>query len=158
TEVLGGRPLRRDIPISLPRRFDQEAEALRNKLLMYRFRRFGASQEPLMDPELALEPRRAQILAPLLSVATNPDARQRIRAFVEGRIESNHDRTLETERQVLSSVKALLADTSSPVTVGAVARRFDEDWGERYGIEVANRWVGSILRRMGIQPQKSNGI
>jgi hypothetical protein len=158
TEVLGGRPIRRDIPISLPRRFDDEAEALRNKLLMYRFRRFGLPDEPEMDPELALEPRRAQILAPLLSVATNEAARQRMRAFVEGRSESSHDRALETERQVLSSVKTLLADASCPLTVGAVAKRFDEDWGERYGIDVANRWVGSILRRVGIQPQKSNGV
>ena len=54
TEVLGGRPLRRDIPISLPRCFEEEAEALRNKLLMYRFRRFGIPDELVMEPELVL--------------------------------------------------------------------------------------------------------
>jgi hypothetical protein len=157
TEVLGGRPLRRDIPISLPRRFDEEAEVLRNKLLSYRFRRFGVPDEPVMEAELGMEPRRAQILAPLLSVTTSDGARERIRAFVNDRMESSQDREEETERRVLSSVKAVL-DVSDSLTLGAVAKRFDEDWGNRYGIDVANRWVGSIVRRLGIRPLKSNGV
>ncbi len=158
TEVLGGRPVRQDIPISLPRCFDDEAEALRNKLLAYRFEKFGAADEPVMVAELGLEPRRAQILAPLLSVATSQEAKRRIRAFVDARMESSDDRNRETERQVLLSVKALMADAPMSIPLGAVAKRFDEEWGERYGVEVANRWVGTIVRRLGIRPQKSNGV
>jgi hypothetical protein len=157
TEVLGGRPLRRDIPISLPRAFDDEAELLRNKLLSFRFRRFGVLHEPATFSELGLPPRRAQILAPLLSVATNDETRKRLIAFVDGRQESGGGGEVDTERHVLSSVKTLL-DISAPLTLAAVAKQFDEDWGNRYGIEVANRWVGSILRRLNVRPQKSNGV
>ncbi len=65
TEVLRrSRPLRPEIPISLPRSFEDEAEQLRNKLLQYRFRRFATPLEPLMNDEAGLDPRRAQILAP----------------------------------------------------------------------------------------------
>ena len=157
TEVLGGRPLRADIPISLSQDFHDEAEALRNKLLSFRFRRFNVPQGPVLAAELGMEPRRAQILAPLLSVASSEEAKQRIRAFVNGRQEPAPDNEVETGRRVLSSVKALL-DLSMPLTLGDVAARFDADWGKRYGVDVEHRWVGSVLRRLGVRPQKSNGV
>jgi hypothetical protein len=158
TDVLGGRPLRRDIPISLPGRFEVEADALRNKLLMYRFRRFGVPHEQVMLPELNLQPRRAQILAPLLSVAVSQAARERMRAFVDSRIGSSQGKDWETEKRVLGSIKALLVDISAPLTLGAVAEQFHAECGERYGAEVTHRWVGSILRRLGVTPHKSNGV
>ena len=158
TEVVGDRPLRQDIPITLPRRFEEEADALRNKLLMYRFRRFGQRKEMITATESGLEPRRAQIIAPLLSITTNPAARERIRAFMRDRATSVRDRRQDADRQVLASIKTLLTDGSAPVTLGAVAHRFDADWGDQYGVEVSPRWVGGILRRFGIRPQKSNGV
>lgn len=156
TEVLGGRPLRKDIPISLPHTFHEEAETLRNKLLRFRFRRFGSPEGKDLNASLGVEPRRAQILAPLLSVASTEDARARLRAFVEGG-SVKPGSAAETTRRVLSSVKALL-DSSVPLPLGVVAKRFDEDWGQRYGVDVGSRWVGSVLRRLHVQPQKSNGI
>ena len=159
TEVLGGRPLRRDIPINLPSHFEEEADALRNRLLMYRFRRFGIVENIALDSESELEPRRAQILAPLLNVATSPDARERIRVFARDRGTSRHGRRMDTERHVLRSVKTLLVKVSAPVTLRAVAQQFDTEWGERYRVEVSPRWIGSILRRrLGVHPQKSNGV
>jgi hypothetical protein len=158
TEVLGPRPLRSDIPISLPGRFEEEADALRNRLLMYRFRRFGRPDELVVEAESGLEPRRAQILAPLLSVATTSAARDRMRAFVADCAPSIQDRLRDADRRVLGAVRALLADKSAPVSLGAVAHRFDMKWRDEYGVEVSARWVGSILRRLGVRPQKSNGI
>jgi len=158
TEVLGGRSLRGDIPISLPRAFEKEAEDLRNKLLSYRFRRFGVPHEPAMTSESGMEPRRAQIIAPLLSIATTDDARERIRAFANGRMEATHRTGSAAEREVLSAVKSVLLDASTALTLAAVAEQFDEMWGKRYGIDVSPRWIGSILRRMNVRPQKSNGV
>ncbi|MHC4063642.1 MAG: hypothetical protein ACYSUI_03960 [Planctomycetota bacterium] len=70
---------RGDIPLSLPRqRFDQEALLLRNRLLGWRFARYG---EIAIDPTLAdpaLEDRGNQIGLSLLSVACSAEARQRI--------------------------------------------------------------------------------
>jgi len=158
TEVLGSRPFRSDIPVSLPESFEREAEVLRNKLLRYRFRRFANPLEPILNDEIGLEPRRAQILAPLLRVAVTDDAKSRMRGFVIGRTDLVHRRENDAERQVLSSARSVMVGRPIPVTLGAIAKRFDDDWGNRYGTEVANRWVGAVLRRLGVVPQKSNGI
>lgn len=158
TEVMGRRPLRRDIPITLPGCFEEEAEVLRNKLLMYRFRRFGRPVDVVMEREPGLEPRRAQIVAPLISISPDAAGRDRIRAFIAQQGASDQDTSMETERRVLGAVKAVLVDPSAPLTMSAIARRFDADWGERYGVEAAPRWIGSILRRLGVRPQKSNGV
>ena len=82
TEQTGGRDLRVDIPISLPSEYEDEALALRNKLLMYRFQNWGRCQpnEQLIDR--SFEPRLNQILAPLLSIVENDDARNALREFV----------------------------------------------------------------------------
>jgi hypothetical protein len=45
TEETGGRPLRDDIPISLPQSFKDEAQSLRTQLLLYRFRNRKAGQQ-----------------------------------------------------------------------------------------------------------------
>jgi hypothetical protein len=156
TEVLGGRALRRDVPISLPNRFEMEAEVLRNKLLMYRFRTFDAAQLPTND--LHLEPRRAQILAPLLAVAVSDEARNRIAAFAHGEARTVVDKDWLTEKRILSSARTVLLDASAPLALGAVAEQFDQDWRDEYGVEVSRRWIGSILRRLGIEPTKSNGV
>jgi hypothetical protein len=158
TEVLGGRPMRSDIPISLPRAFEAEAEDLRNKLLTYRFRRCSAPIDLTVISTAGLEPRRAQIVAALLSVATNDDTRERIRAFANGRMDSGQGRDADIERSVLSSVQFLLRASSIPLTLAAIAKQIDSDWGRRSGVEVENRWVGSVLRRLGLRPQKSGGV
>src|SRR5262249_35047483 len=116
TEVLGGRSLRRDIPISLPPRFHAEAETLRNKLLMYRFRRFDAAQTSVATDDLRLEPRRAQILAPLLAVTVSDEARARLVAFADGEARTVADRDWLTEKRILSSARTLLLDASAPLS------------------------------------------
>ena len=57
TEELGNRKLRSDVPINVPPGFRVEAEALRNKLLMFRFANYGArvADPSLVDP--TIEPR-----------------------------------------------------------------------------------------------------
>jgi hypothetical protein len=52
TEELGNRKLRPDVPINVPPGFRAEAEALRNKLLMFRFANYGqrVADPSLVDP------------------------------------------------------------------------------------------------------------
>lgn len=79
TEETGGRPLRADIPITLPETFKDEAGELRNKLLLYRFRR---RHEVKLDPNLVdpkLEPRINQIILPLLSVLGDAELRNELK-------------------------------------------------------------------------------
>jgi hypothetical protein len=70
------RPLRDDICISLPASYDDEATALRNKLLMYRFENWGrhTPQNELADP--TLPPRTNQVLLPLLAIVDDERERE----------------------------------------------------------------------------------
>ena len=45
------------------------------------------------------------------------------------------------------------------LTLSALADDFTLRWGGEYGGGISPRWVGSMLRkRLGIQPQKSQGV
>lgn len=79
TEEMGQRKLRSDIPINLPDVQQEEALALRNKLLMYRFEMLNKVKlnDHLADP--AFSPRLNQILVPLLSIVDDRELRREIR-------------------------------------------------------------------------------
>ena len=81
TEEMDGRGLRTDIPINLPLSFRDEALALRNKLLMYRFQNWGryVPSEKLVDR--SIEPRLNQIFVPLLSIIDDENALKEVRNF-----------------------------------------------------------------------------
>src|SRR3546814_728556 len=79
TEAMGDRPLRRDIPINLPDAYRDEARALRNKLLLYRFRnRHSTAIDPSLVEE-TLEARRNPVLVPLFSISPDPEMREAIK-------------------------------------------------------------------------------
>lgn len=158
TQELGSRKLRADIPISLPKAFNDTAQLLRNKLLRYRFDRFADANEPPLDSDLHLSPRRAQILAPLLRVATSLEARRRIIAFVSRSQNNTPTGQVHTEKRLLTSIQSLLKSQPPSLSLSAIATRFTSDWRNEYGVELSPRWVGSALRPLGIQPQKSNGV
>ncbi len=157
TEVLGTRPLRRDIPISLPKAFETEADALRNKLLRYRFANLNMELSETEIDNSGLEPRRMQILRPLLQVAVNEDAKAAMREFFLKDSGFSHNRDRANSRQVLSVVSDLMRSPSDQLTVGAIADRLNAsvDHPTR---QVSHKWVGSVLRRLGVEPKKSNGV
>lgn len=145
------------VPINLPDTQKEEALALRNKLLMYRLcnRLSIRLDSTLADPRL--EPRMNQILLPLLSVAPNEEVRESIR----GTAHALHagilsERGTSTEGQLVS-ILAKLTDQPAP-PVSEVARLFVETYGADYERPITNRWIGSILRRLGIALYKSNGV
>lgn len=68
TEVMGRTTLRADIPINLPATMKEEAQRLRNQLLLFRFQnRYAVGIHPEAQA-LGLSPRGRQILLPLLSI------------------------------------------------------------------------------------------
>jgi hypothetical protein len=157
TEVLGIRPLRKDIPISLPKSFEDETDTLRNKLLRYRFANLDMALSEVSVNDQGLEPRRRQILHPLLSVALSDAAKSRMRTFFHGDSSFGHNHERDTSRKVLSALASVMRDPSAPLTVGAIAARINDSSSHDFG-EVSDKWVGSILRRLGLEPQKSNGV
>jgi hypothetical protein len=64
TEETGGRKLRDDIPLNLPTDWKIRARDIRNKLLMFRFRKFGKHHLHPNTLDRSIEPRLAQVSVP----------------------------------------------------------------------------------------------
>jgi hypothetical protein len=161
TEEMGTRPLRSDIPINLPDSFKEEARELRNKLLLYRFHRRLDVQlnESLADPRL--EPRVNQILLPLLSVVSDENLRDELRAMaLSTQMGVIADRGLLVEAQVLEILAQLMEASPRPVVpVADLVAGITERYGSEYERPLTNKWVGGILRRrLNIHTYKSHGV
>jgi hypothetical protein len=157
TASLGGRNLRQDIPISLPVAFDEEALRLRNKLLMYRFKRVGQRHDNHAAVVAGASPRLAQILLPLLSVACTPDAISRLVGFATGATAASNSQA-EVDKVTLASVKALCDQGVIPMSLKRVAEEFGRRSDGAYGSEIPPRFIGGILRRLGVGLLKTNGV
>lgn len=142
------------VPINLPDSQKEEALALRNKLLMYRLRnRLSVCLDAsLADP--MLEPRMNQILLPLLCVAPKPMRsciREAARALQASIVS---ERGATSEGQVLS----VLGSSPDKLPVSEIATSFMLVYGSDYERPITNRWIGSILRRLGLALYKSDGV
>lgn len=156
TAILGGRVLRKSIPISLPKEFESESLMLRNKLLMYRFRRFESAAKKRWELPEGVPPRLAQILSPLLNVAANRDAEQHLVSFAVGvTVPMRSDE--QVERLTLSSIQSIRNRGAGSMTLQAVAEEFARQSTGTFG-QVAPRFIGAVVRRLGIDVRKSNGI
>jgi hypothetical protein len=161
TEEMGGRQLRTDIPINLPPAFKDEARALRNKLLLYRFHRRAETKldDNLIDP--SLEPRLNQIVLPLLSIVRNESAREELRLLArEMQTALVTERGMQAEAQILEVLSDLIEDSErTVVAIADVASLLIERYGTDYERPITNRWVGGILRkRLNLQTYKSHGV
>ncbi|MBI3894339.1 MAG: hypothetical protein HY313_00260 [Acidobacteria bacterium] len=161
TEEMGQRMLREDIPINLPDTQKDEALALRNRLLMYRFRTLPRIRvdDSLVEPTLS--PRLNQILVPLLSIIDDEtlreDMRESVRSFDE---ELYAERSASTEAGVLEILAELLQDGSRPsIPVSEIAAAFAARFGSEYDRPITNRYIGGILRkRLHLVSHKSHGV
>jgi len=147
------------VPINLPDDQAPEALQLRNKLLMYRLRnRLTVRLDPsLADPRL--EPRMNQILLPLLSVAPDASLRAAIQGFA-WRLQAGivSERSASTEGQLVAIVAAFLSSGEQSPSLAAITDRFAKEHGSEYERPIVNRWIGSVLRRLGLSLYKSNGV
>ena len=105
TEVMGTSKLRPEIPINLNATLKEEAQALRKKLVMFRFRHRQSATLTLSPLDRSLPPRLRQILSPLLALVDDPAAR----AAILSNVSSNFDsliaaRTESTEAQLLAII------------------------------------------------------
>jgi len=160
TEVMGQSDLRSDIPINLPPAWKQEAQDLRNKLLLYRFHH--RHQVALDDATRvsSLAPRGNQVLVPLLSIVDDAAARHAITEFaVAAQDGAAVDRGLSSEAQVLEIIRELSGEAhNDAVPILEIAQRFSARFGDEYQRPISPRWIGTILRqRLHLTPYKSNG-
>lgn len=163
TEDMGLRPMRKDIPLNLPKGFFDESRSLRNKLLLYRFQfltRSIAQEEPwLSDTERGkLEPRLKQLLTPLLRVAPT-DILSQILDFAESyQREQLVERGMEMEAQLIELLRESFAYRES-ISIKSLTNRFIEKHADDYERKVTPKWIGTIVRRkLGLKAYKSNGL
>jgi hypothetical protein len=161
TEEMGQRKLRADIPINLPNDQQEEALALRNKLLMYRFDTLdtAALNDRLVNP--AFSPRLNQILVPLLSIIDDEKLRDEIRATASS-LDTHlySERSTTTEAGVLEILVELASEEGrAHITVAEVTIIFAERHGSDYERPITNRMIGGIIRkRLRLAVYKSHGI
>lgn len=157
TEEMGTRPLRRDVPITLPPSYRTEALALRNRLLLYRFRHYRATLSDGVVPH-AIEPRLKQILRPLVALADDSTRTLLIDLMTERQRELVSERGADMEAQLLTVIRDLMV-TSEGISVQDIARRFGEQYQDDYRRPITPKWVGMMLRRrLQIKPHKSSGV
>jgi hypothetical protein len=149
------------VPINLPDEHKDEARALRNKLLAYRFReRLGVSiNASLYDPTLT--PRANQVTLPLLSLLDSAKLREATRSIVR---QTHADTLAERAASPAGQLIALLVDHAfrsdrDVMPVAEVTTTFIERYGSEYDRLITSRYIGHILRRvLHLRPYKIRGI
>lgn len=159
TEEMGRQFPRADIPLNLPTSFAEEAQELRNKLLMFRFLNRDKPHDLPTVRDSTIEPRIAQIFAPVLATIESNAARERM--LILARRYSAvlaADRSMTIEAQLVEAIHALWG-LSHPLVVKDIADVFAEKFGNEYRRPVTPRWIGALLRsRLSLVPAKSHGI
>lgn len=161
TEEMGTKKLRAEIPISLTEGYKAEALHLRNKLLLYRFRKHGNKIVAADFLDDSIEPRLNQIFSPLMSVVGGEDAREELRVVArELNAELIEDRGLDVEADILAVIQSLLDQADKRhVSIKDIAIELQKRYGKEYDRNITSKWVGGIVRRkLQIKTQKSNGV
>ncbi len=160
TEETGSQRLRDDIPLNLTAEYQHAALAIRNKLLMFRFRNFGKRS---VDPSLVdrtIEPRLSQIFVPLMSVIEDAEARQALRQVArEYHKELVADRGMDLEAQVLEVIQDLRESPyANGISIKEITERVSERYGDDFERKVTPHWIGHVVRRrLGLKTEKRHG-
>lgn len=155
TEAMGGRPVRDGIPINLANTYREEAQALRNKLLMYRFRnRHSAAIDPSLVDD-TLEARRNQVLVPLLSVASDEATRAAIAELSQQDSVSQKD---DIERCLVTLIRELTAAAPGKhVSIAAITEALRAS-GDATFAAIPPKRVGALVRsKLSVATTKRRG-
>lgn len=148
---------RTDLPIMLPEFFWQEAEDIRNKLLMYRFRNLRRIKTEDKSSKLTgIEPRLKQTLLPLLEVVEDLKVEEGLIEYAKNfQKQLIVDRGSELEGLIFSKL-ADLFKLNAKVTVKDVGRAINTDLeDEKY--KPSFQKVGRIIRDLGFKTRRSTG-
>ena len=160
TEAMGQQRLRDDVPINLPPAHKDEALALRNKLLLFRFRNFhkGEPSESLVDR--SIEPRLNQVFVPLLSIIEDEKAREELKELARKyHSELVADRSLDMEAQVLEIIRDSLAKGEERLSVKDITDWFIDRHGADYERKITTKSIGNIIsKKLLLRTQKSHGV
>lgn len=160
TEDMGRSRVRPEIPLTLPQSFQDEALALRNKLLMFRFRNYGSRTSVNPDRDASVELRLNQVFRPLLALIEDETAAADLADLMRQlNRQQIADRAMETEAHVLEVIHALLDAGETRLSVNGITRAFLDRFGDQYERGVSARWIGGLIRRrLLLKTQKSGGV
>jgi hypothetical protein len=160
TEAMGQERLRDDVPINLPPEHKEEALALRNKLLLFRFRNFhkGVPTESLVDRNI--EPRLNQVFVPLLSIIEDERAQEDLKELARKyHRELVADRSQDMEAQVLEIIRDSIARGEERLSVKDITEWFIDRHGADYERKITSKRIGNIIRKkLFLKTQKSHGV
>jgi len=149
--------IRKDIPINLPDSFEMEADALRNKLLMYRFRNWHSTY-PDKTSDMNIDVNRiAQIFQPLLAITQDDETKDIIKSYAQkSSAFLKTFRSHSPEEQVLSTIIDLMG---SKLSIKAIATKYQSRYGNEYTNPITPKWIGSIIRsKLHLNTIKRQGI
>jgi hypothetical protein len=157
SEDMGLSGVRDDIPITLPKSFQEEAQELRNKLLLWRFRNFARPRFPEAHVDQKIDKRISQVFAPLLSLIADQDIRAQISRLARDRNEEiRSDRGFQIEADILLAIRATLNDESPTIT--AITQNFIKQSGLAYDKPITPKWIGSVIRKkLRLRTRKKHG-
>jgi hypothetical protein len=107
----------------------------------------------------SIEPRLAQVFAPLLSIIEDENARgtlqQLARDYHKTLID---DRGMDTEAQVLEVIAQIRSEENGELSIKAITERFIAEHGQDYDRKITPHWVGHIIRKkLGLRTEKRHG-
>jgi hypothetical protein len=122
-EEMGIGVLRNDIPRRLSDEFWNEAQALRNKLLMWRFRNYFKKLNFYEKPIEGIHPRLGQIISPLMTIIESEEMKNDLKVFINKyNDELIADRNLSREADIVFAILKIETDNNQKdITVGEIA-------------------------------------
>ena len=156
---------RNEIPTFISEAFWTEAQELRNKLLMYRFKHFNDYDyqelfggENKVEKLSKLEPRLKQTLLPLFSIISDAVLEQQFIDFaLEYQGQLITDRGLEMTGLIFQKLYELYQNNEGKVTVKEVAEEANKEI-ENDKFKLTSHKVGKIIREdLGLKTKKGTG-
>jgi len=157
TEDMTKHRPRAGTPVHLPNSFPKEAEHLRNKLLLFRFRNLKQySVTEVTDSRL--EPRLSQIFAPLLAIVADERDRQSIVDLIcDYSKELALDRSIDIESRIVEVIKELWKGEA--LALKEVTARLNEKCADEFQEVVSGKRVGFVVRKLlGVRTRKRSGV
>jgi len=161
TEDTGGRPLRPDVPIQIPRELREEARELRNALLAWRFAAFHSIRSDPARLVAGLSPRASQTVLSLLSLIEDEEMREAVCAFVGVADDQlRRERPVAVEPLMLMAIlEAFEREGSAGAAVGVITNLFNEVAEPLLGRAMTPKWVGAYVRTtLGLSTTRSGGV
>ncbi len=156
-EEMGSGKLRTDIPRTLNQSFYQEAEDIRNKLLMWRLKNYFEPLEKRMEVIEGIHPRLNQIAIPLLSIIKDDAIRENLKTFIikyNGELIADRGLTWESDI-VFAILKLEYEDNKNEITVKKITDEVNRE-SDISDDTLQARKVGWYLRaKLQLKPYKT---